>query len=258
MEQPAEKQQKRRVLKTRSNPLMIRFASFVATKNITPNQISLLSIPFAILGMIGLWTWNLTEHRFLQITLLIIAIIGIQGRLICNLIDGMVAVEGGKVTKDGELYNDAPDRLTDILFFVGLGLGVSKPFGLELGLTAGLLAVLTAYVRMLGLSMGTPAFFAGPLAKQHRMALLTAAIVATIIGLFYHLTDEILYIALIVINIGALLTIINRLHLIRQYVLNRDDKDDDKDVESGERIVEAEEAEEVEEKPSLEKDADHA
>lgn len=253
MEKPAEKQQKRRVLKTRSNPLMIRFASFVATKKITPNQISLLSIPFAILGMIGLWTWNLTEHRFLQITLLVIAIIGIQGRLLCNLIDGMVAVEGGKVTKDGELYNDVPDRLTDILFFVGLGLGLSKPFGLELGLTAGLLAVLTAYVRMLGLSMGTPAFFAGPLAKQHRMALLTAAIVATIIGLFYHLTDEILYTALIVINIGALLTIINRLHLIRQYVLNRDDEDDDVDGEER-----AEEAEEVKEKPSLEKDADHA
>lgn len=103
--------------------------------------------------------------------------------------------------------------------------------------------------------MGTPAFFAGPLAKQHRMALLTAAIVATIIGLFYHLTDEILYTALIVINLGALLTIINRLHLIRQYVLNRDDEDADeereKDEEAEERVVE------VKEEPSLEKDVDH-
>ena len=31
-----------------------------------------------------------------------------QGRLLCNLFDGMVAVEGGKREADGPFWNEAP------------------------------------------------------------------------------------------------------------------------------------------------------
>ena len=42
--------------------------------------------------------------------LLVVAAGMIQLRLVCNLLDGMVAVEGGMKTKSGELYNDVFGR----------------------------------------------------------------------------------------------------------------------------------------------------
>lgn len=45
----------------------------------------------------------------------ILAAVFIQCRLLCNLFDGMVAVEGGKSTPSGELFNDIPDRVADPL-----------------------------------------------------------------------------------------------------------------------------------------------
>ena len=48
----------------------------------------------------------------------------IQLRLIANLLDGLVAVEGGKRTPTGELYNEAPDRIADTAVLVGAGYAV--------------------------------------------------------------------------------------------------------------------------------------
>ena len=45
----------------------------------------------------------------------------VQLRLLCNLLDGMVAIEGGKSTPTGALFNEIPDRLADALFLVPLG-----------------------------------------------------------------------------------------------------------------------------------------
>ena len=45
----------------------------------------------------------------------------VQLRLVCNLLDGMVAIEGGKSTATGALFNEIPDRLADPLFLVPLG-----------------------------------------------------------------------------------------------------------------------------------------
>ena len=42
--------------------------------------------------------------------LLLLAAAGIQLRLLCNLLDGMLAVEEGFKSKTGDIYNDLPDR----------------------------------------------------------------------------------------------------------------------------------------------------
>lgn len=208
---------KRRPIKSRSNPLMVRLAKWLSQKSITPNQISLFSMVPAFIAMIALAFWQVSSLLWVQILLLIIAIIGVQGRLICNLIDGMVAIEGGKVTPSGELFNEVPDRVSDTFFFIGLGLSLISPFsqeasyGLALGLLASLFAAFTAYIRVLGVSMGSPAFFSGPFAKQHRMALMSIALIATIIGLFFSLTTEFLWITIVIIIAGSFLTAIRRL-----------------------------------------------
>lgn len=108
--------------------------------------------------------------------LLIAAAAAIQGRLVCNLLDGMVAVEHGRGGPAGPIWNELPDRIADALFLVGAGwfatlAGVA--WARDAGWAAALLAVLAAYVRELGRGLGQPADFAGPGAKPQRMGLLT-------------------------------------------------------------------------------------
>ena len=141
----------------------------------------------------------------------------IQLRLVCNLLDGMVAIEGGMKTKSGELYNDVPDRISDPLILVGAGYGVLwGVWGPTLGWLAAALAIMTAYVRVLGVSVGTQAYFLGPMAKQHRMAALTIACVAgarrgrrppAVLG-------SAVGIALVAIVLGSALTVARRLRRI--------------------------------------------
>ncbi|WP_419671255.1 hypothetical protein [Aliarcobacter butzleri] len=38
----------------------------------------------------------------------------------------MVALEGGKSTKSGELFNDIPDRVSDSLLFIALGYSITN------------------------------------------------------------------------------------------------------------------------------------
>src|SRR5260370_23846239 len=101
------------------------------------------------------------------------------------MLDGMVGVEGGLQTKSGEVFNDLPDRIADALIFIGAGHAVhTLPYGMELGWIAALLAVFTAYVRMLGGAAGLAQSFAGPMAKQQRMALMTGACLLSIFETF--------------------------------------------------------------------------
>ena len=52
----------------------------------------------------------------------------VQLRLLCNLLDGMVAVEGGRSSPVGALYNEVPDRVADSLLLVALGYAVGIPW----------------------------------------------------------------------------------------------------------------------------------
>jgi len=150
-----------------------------------------------------------------QAALFLLAIAGMQGRLLCNLLDGMVAIEGGKRSRAGDIFNDLPDRISDPLIIVPAGYAItSLPYGAALGWLAALIAVLTAYVRILGHSAGTPDFFAGPMAKQQRMAVLTVACALCAVGGFWWLAPPILYVALLIIALGGAATVVRRLALI--------------------------------------------
>jgi len=136
-----------------------------------------------------------------RVPLLIIAAIAIQLRLICNLLDGMVAVEGKLGSKSGEIYNDLPDRIADPLILVAAGYATPYPF---LGWCAGLLAVFTAYTRLLGAATGAGQDFRGPMAKPQRMAVMTIAALAQIF------TPYALSAALALIILGCVITIARR------------------------------------------------
>jgi phosphatidylglycerophosphate synthase len=99
----------------------------------------------------------------------------VQVRLLCNLFDGMVATASGPPSAVGELYNEVPDRVSDAATLVGFGYAAGgMPW---LGYLAALSAVFTAYIRAMGKATGAGSDFRGPMAKQQRMFLVTAAAV---------------------------------------------------------------------------------
>lgn len=168
----------RRPIATRDRKWAQRATAWLAQKKVTPNRISQASILFAAIAGVAFWLSNGSAAVWL-----IVAALGVQGRLLCNLFDGMVAVEGGRAEPDGPFWNEAPDRYADILILVGMGLGGGMP---ALGWAAATMAVLTAYTREAGVAQGLDADFAGPMAKQHRMALATlAAVVAVFLPVMF-------------------------------------------------------------------------
>jgi len=197
----------RRPLKVRDVKMVNTFARYLSSKNITPNQISVASVFFAALSAGCFLLFAKYEHWWL----LILAGLFIQCRLLCNLFDGMVAVEGGKSTKSGELFNDIPDRVADPLILVSAGYAIHVVgYGGEIGWCAGLLAVMTAYIRTLSASMGAPVDFKGPMAKQHRMAIMTFACIFAAGEIVILKTDYALVVALILICFGCVITCMRR------------------------------------------------
>lgn len=192
----------RRPLTSRNSAWAARLASWAVQKGLTPNQISQASMGFAALGF-GLYALSPHGPGVLQFLCLVLAAATVQARLVCNLIDGMVAIEAGKGAKDGPFWNEVPDRVSDLLFFAGAGLAAHQP---ALGLLAAALAIATAYIRELGRAEGFPPDFSGPLAKPQRMAVLTAG---TVLAAFYA-TDWTLTVTLWIIVVGTAITILRR------------------------------------------------
>ncbi|WP_104667197.1 CDP-alcohol phosphatidyltransferase family protein [Ensifer adhaerens] len=196
----------RRPLASRNTRWAQAIARRLASMNVTPNRISQASMLAAALAGLSFWLAGETEDGS-RAALYIAAALFCQLRLLCNLFDGMVAVEGGKGEADGPFWNEFPDRVADILIFIGAGCGLGVP---ALGFAAATFAVLTAYVRELGRANGGPSDFSGPMAKQHRMATMTlAAVLSAFEGLWLG-DGEILWIALLLVSAGAALTALLR------------------------------------------------
>jgi len=211
----------RRPLKTRQLAISQTLARWLAQKAISPNQISILSIVFSALCAICLILLPIASGT-MKWVLPLLAATGIQLRLLCNLLDGMVAIEGGKKTASGELFNDIPDRIADLLIFVSAGLATDAFAGSStLGWSAATLAILTAYIRVLAASMGAPISFKGPMAKQHRMALMTAVCVVSVFEPLLFEKRYAIYAGLVVVNIGCLLTLYNRTVSAYRYMENK-------------------------------------
>jgi len=112
----------RRPLTSRNTRWARYIAARLAQGGVSPNLISAFSVVFAA-GCFGCF------------------LLAIQLRLLCNLLDGMVAIEGGLQSATGAIWNELPDRIGDILILVGAGLFADSA---TLGWAASALAILTA------------------------------------------------------------------------------------------------------------------
>jgi phosphatidylglycerophosphate synthase len=197
----------RRPLKVRGSKIVNVFSKFLSRKNISPNSISITSIFFALLAAICFILFSIYNIAWL----FLLSAAFIQGRLLCNLFDGLVAIEGGKSTKSGELFNDIPDRISDPLILISAAYAIqSIPYAIEMGWLAGLLSIMTAYIRTLNVSIGAPTDFRGPMAKQHRMAVLTMACISAVIETYIWSSQYSILVGLLLIILGCLITSFNR------------------------------------------------
>lgn len=204
----------RRPLTSRSTKWAAVISSWLVQKRIQPNLISVFSLVFASVAGMALIGTGCVGYGW-RVVLFLVAAAGIQLRLLCNLFDGMVAVEGGFKSKSGEVYNELPDRFADVVILAGAGYSLpASPWLQTLGWMAAALAVITAYVRAMGVAAGASQYFLGPMAKPHRMATLTA----TCLGLaglsLFKSGFDLMQIALLVICAGCLVTIARRVNRI--------------------------------------------
>ena len=189
-------------------------AAWLARRGVRPNQVSYAGVGFALLAGTALVALPNVSSA-LQAALLVGAALAIQLRLLCNLLDGLLAVEGGLQSPTGGLYNDVPDRFADVLVIVAAGYAIAWDWGGALGWAAAAAALLTAYVRVLGGALGARQHFLGPMAKPHRMAVLTAACLLSLVELgAAELEGRVLAVALFVVLAGSLATFTRRLRLV--------------------------------------------
>ncbi|MCQ1948212.1 MULTISPECIES: CDP-alcohol phosphatidyltransferase family protein [unclassified Arthrobacter] len=212
----------RREIPQRSSRWAAKSADILAAAKLTPNQISVGSVVFAAVGAAALiWSAH-TDDAIIRAVLLAAAAACIPLRLLLNMLDGMLAVEKGMSSPVGDIYNELPDRISDVLFLGAAGIATAGlvtadrvDFGVTLGFLAAILAVLTAYIRCLGAALGTGNFFDGPLAKPHRMWLLMIGVLVGIAEPWLPWSEGwALFGTLALIALGSLLTCIRRLRRV--------------------------------------------
>ncbi len=146
---------------------------FCVRHEIHPDAVSYASVVAAAIGAACFWQssrWPL---------LILPAVFCCYLRLWFNMLDGMVALASGKASLRGEILNDLPDRVSDVMIFVGVGhSGLCQVLG---GYWVAIFALLTAYVGTFGQAVGVQREFSGIMAKPWRMVALSISAVATLV-----------------------------------------------------------------------------
>jgi phosphatidylglycerophosphate synthase len=202
----------RRPIAARDTAWAAATARVLARWGIRPNIISVGSAVCGALAGLSFWAAGHSSGPWVWCLCLLGAIAGMQLRLLCNLFDGMVAVEGGFKTKSGEVFNELPDRFSDAFIFIGAGYVLIGPSRVmpELGWLAAVISVTTAYVRAMGVAAGGSQQFCGPMAKQQRMAVMTFASTVAMGATWWRPLRWTIPIALGVVVVGGLVTVFRR------------------------------------------------
>jgi phosphatidylglycerophosphate synthase len=205
----------RRPIATRNRKWAQAATAWLASRKISPNAISIAAVCACIVTGVALGLTSVAYHRIFWL----VAALGAQLRLTANMLDGMVALASSRASKTGELYNEVPDRVSDAAIFIGAGFAWGG--NVALGYIATILAIFTAYIRAAGKIAGAPNEFCGPMAKQHRMLVITigclySAVVPRSWQVFHvdNLELGVMTLSLTVIIAGCLITIVRRLKRI--------------------------------------------
>lgn len=212
MERNAQSGGDRRPIATRRRKWAQASATWLARHNVSPNAISIAGMLACVGAGILL---ALTSTMYWPLEWLAAALL-VQLRLTANMLDGMVALGSGRASRVGELYNEIPDRVSDAAVLIGAGFAFGG--NVTLGYVATILSIFTAYVRAAGKIAGAPSEFCGPMAKQHRM------LVITVIGIYALFVPRswlviqagqvqigLMTVGLVIIVVGCVVTVFRRL-----------------------------------------------
>ncbi|MEZ6140932.1 MAG: CDP-alcohol phosphatidyltransferase family protein [Zavarzinella sp.] len=209
MADPSYQPVDRRPIAAREWKFSHRLTDVLVKLGISANAISLAGMGAGILAGGCLYA---TGHLPGMWWLWLLAALLIAVRLLANMLDGMVAIASNTASKVGELYNELPDRISDSCVLIGLG--YAHGGNSTLGYIAALVALFTAYLRTAGKAAGTPHYYCGPMAKQHRMAVVIVAAIYCAFPralVWHHESYDLPAIALMVIVIGSAITSFRRL-----------------------------------------------
>jgi phosphatidylglycerophosphate synthase len=197
----------RRPLKSRSIPIFQKLAAALARAGVPADVVSAAGLFFGLASGVTLAATSFFDSS-IGIGLWIASAALVQLRLLANMLDGLIAVEGGRKSKFGPLWNEIPDRISDSATLVGAGYAAgSLP---ELGWLAALLAMLTAYIRAIGAVNGAGEAFLGWFSKPRRMFFVTLACLAGAAGMAHEVMPAMM--ALLVV--GSAVTCLQRLRWI--------------------------------------------
>lgn len=193
----------RRPLKSRTTAWAGYFTRVMLSMGLKPNTVSLLGILCAAIGGGAMLMATRSGHAW---AFWLLAAAGVQLRLFCNMMDGLLAVEGGLKSPTGDLYNEIPDRIDDALILVPFGYAGGTDWSIALAWAALGGAVMTAYIRALGASLTAKHDFCGPMAKPHRMFTVTLGC----LGMAASGWMPLILVTIAVINAGIVITIWRR------------------------------------------------
>jgi phosphatidylglycerophosphate synthase len=175
---------------------------------IHPDVFSYASIVAAAVS--GWLFWKSSTHpRYLAV-----AVVFALLRLWLNMFDGMVALAAGKASKKGEIINDLPDRVSDVLIFAGVAhSGWCHPY---YAYWVAIAALIVAYVGLFGQAVRVQREFSGVMAKPWRIVVLS---IGALITMFLVLADRTLWFGgfmvldwtLFAILLGCVQTVVIRL-----------------------------------------------
>jgi phosphatidylglycerophosphate synthase len=167
-------------------------------RHIHANLISYSSILVAAAAALCFWQAE-------ALPVLLLAAVGFcYLRLWFNMLDGMVALASGTASRTGEIANELPDRVSDVLIFVGVAhSGLCHPLT---AYWAAIGALLVAYVGTLGQAVGAQREFSGIMSKPWRMVALHVGAWTTL-GLVWFANGAIRYGGLTVLDWTNLLIV---------------------------------------------------
>jgi phosphatidylglycerophosphate synthase len=215
-------EENRRPLASRSWRVSGVVSRTLVRQGVSANAISVLGMVAGVLAGVA---FAVTDDVGMPALAWLAGAMLVQARLTANLLDGMVAVESRRASAVGELYNEVPDRVSDAAILIGLG---HASGGIPwMGDLAAVLAVVVAYVRSAARNAGAPQDYSGPMAKQHRMFVVTVtAIVSAVMPSAWTgaiLGDQVGWAAmgLGIIIVGCVATVVRRLVRAGRYLTHR-------------------------------------
>lgn len=199
---------------------------------IHPNVVSYSSIVASTVAGLCFWQSG-------TIPWLLIAAVGFcYVRLWLNMLDGMVALATATASRSGEIANELPDRISDVIIFVGVAhSGLCHPLG---GYWVAIFALLVAYVGILGQAVGVQREFSGLMSKPWRMVVLHLGAWITLAMLYWNEgtirygTLTIMDWTMIIIIAGCVQTLWIRLTRILQSIKKLESKTISPDQQSAE------------------------